>query len=805
MSAFAQDLRYAIRTLRHQPGVTITAVLTVALGISSTTVVFSVVHAVLIRPLPYPDSDRLVMMLSEARDQGRVDRFPAVFPGDFLEWDAQSRALEAIAAAAGGTVNLASAGEPIRLQRATVTRRFFDVLGVAPVSGRTFSREEERSGGPPVAIISGSLWERRFHSDPSIVGRTIVLDRVPVTVVGVMPAALAFPAHAEIWTPLWLTPGDRDNSYLQVIGRLAPGISLAQAQAEMTTIQARVEAHAARKRGIGVALVPLKEQVIGDVRPLLLVFSGAVVLVLLIACANVANLLLARAAARRAEVGVRVALGATRWRLGRQYLSESLVLGAIGGAGGLLLSSWGVDLLVAVIPAGSVPRLAETTIDPAVMAFAVAVSLGTSLLFGIAPVVQAVRSTPRDVLAEAGGRGQVPGLGGLRGLVASEVALAIVLLVGAVLLTRSFVRLATVDLGFNPDHVLIADVNLPAGEDDPIDRMVAFHDRALGRIARLPGVAAAGVVDWLPLGGMLIRGDFPVEGRSSWPEGLMAAKLSISPGYFQAIGIRTIRGRTFTSSDDRGSPGVAIVSESLARRLWPGQDPLAHRVKIGIGNSAQEGWRTVVGVVGDVRQSTLAEGPLPSLYTPIAQAPVSFLVSDVTYVVRASGEPMTLAAAVTREIHALDPALPVSRVQPLTAVLDDALASPRFRMVLLATFAVLGVVLASVGIFGVLAYSVSRRTREIGVRMALGADRDRLVRLVVRQALTMTLSGLVAGVCAALALTRVLRSFLFEVTPGDPLAFVTTSLVVIAVALVASYAPARRATRVDPVTALRSE
>ena len=806
MGGLLLDLRYAIRGLSRQKGVTIVAVLTLALGIGATTVVFSIVHAVLIRSLRYPDSDRLMILLTEFHEGGTTQRVPVAFPGDFLEWTTQARAFEGLAASVGGTVNLSGDGEPERLRRAAVTKGLFDVVRVTPLQGRTFEEEEVRAEAAPVAMISAGLWQRRFGGDPSIVGRTIVLDRTPTTVVGVLPAGLAFPAGIEVWTPLLPSPGDRRNAYLRVIGRLAPGVTLAQAQAEMTMIGARVEQAAATKRGAGVAVMPLKDHIVGDVGRLLLVFGGAVAFVLLIACVNVASLLLARAETRRSEVAIRSALGATRWRLGRQFLCESLVLAAAGGACGVLLAAWGAGLTVALAPSGTIPRLEEATIDPAVLGFAAFVSLGTSLLFGLAPMLH-VKPGGGPVAGGADSvRGHVPGFASLRVLVAGETALSVVLLVGAALLVRSFLRLASVDPGFVSTNVLTLNVTLPDSPDANPEPALSFHDGVRERLRQLPGVESVGVVNWLPFGGSLLRGDFAVEGRDSWPDGLLAAKPSVSPGYFRAMGVRLLQGRSFERGDTRSAPGVAIVSASLARRLWPGQDPVGRRVKVGIGGAPErEPWRTVVGVVADVRQSTLGEEPMPALYSPLAQTRLSFLVNDVTFVVRTVGEPAALAPALTREIHALDGSLPVTRVQPLETLVADSLASPRFRTMLLGTFGGLGLALAGIGVFGVLAYAVSRRTREIGVHMALGADRPRVVRLVVGQALWMTGAGLALGLAGALALSRTLASFLYEVTPRDPLAYGLTSIVLLAVAFLASYAPARRAASIDPAAALRAE
>jgi putative ABC transport system permease protein len=806
MGGLLLDLRYAVRALARQKGVTATAVLTLALGIGATTAVFSIVHAVLIRPLRYPDADRLTILLTEFHDGGAVHRVPVAFPGDFLEWSAHARAFEGLGASVQGTVNLSGDGEPERLRRAAVTRALLDVLRVPPLLGRTFEEEEMRAEAAPVAMLGAGLWQRRFGGDPSIVGRTILLDRTPTTVVGVVPAGLAFPAGVEVWTPLSPSPGDRRNAYLQVVGRLAPSVTLAQAQAEMATIAARVEQAAVKKRGAGVAVMPLKDHIVGDVGRLLLVFGGAVAFVLLIACVNVASLLLARAETRRNEVAIRSALGATRWRLSRQLLCESLVLAAAGGACGALLAVWGAGLTVVLVPPGTVARLEEAAIDPAVLGFAAVVSLGTSLLFGLAPMLHVKpRGAPLASGADAG-RGRVPGFGGLRVLVAGETALSVVLLVGAALLVRSFLRLSSVDPGFVSSHVLTLDISLPESPDANPEPALTFHERVLERLGRLSEVESAGAVNFLPLGGSLLRGDFAVEGLDAWPEGLLAAKPSVSPGYFRAMGVRLLQGRPFGPGDTRSAPGVAIVSVSLARRLWPGQDPLGRRVKIGIGGAPErEPWRTVVGVVADVRQTSLGDGPMPALYSPLAQAPLRFLVNDVTLVVRTAGEPAALATAVTREIHALDPSLPVTRVQPLESLVADSLASPRFRMTLLGAFAGVGVALAAIGVFGVLAYAVSRRTREIGVHMALGADRPRVVRLVVGQALGMTGVGLVLGLLGALALSRSLASFLYEVTPRDPLAYGLTSIALLAAALLASYGPARRAASIDPATALRTE
>jgi len=525
-------------------------------------------------------------------------------------------------------------------------------------------------------------------------------------------------------------------------------------------------------------------------------------------------MLLARGETRREDAAVRVALGASRGQLARSFLCESLLLAVAGGGCGALLASWAGPLLLSLVPEGMLPRLQEAHMDAAVLAFSGAISLLVSAAVGLLPALRAGRAGAAAALRSASSRGGIPGFGSLRALVAAEVALSVALLVGSALLLRSFVRLASVDPGFVAAHVLTLNVSLPepGGCEPPAclaarpEPMVAFHQAVLERLRRLPGVDSTAAVNWLPLGDNLLGGDFAVEGRTAWPAGLVATKTSVTPHYFRTMGIRLLRGRTFSDADSGTAPGVAIVSQSLAGRLWPGEDGLGRHVKIGIGGDpAHEPWRTVVGVVADVRQETLASEPAPTLYSPLAQAPLGFLVSEVTYVLRTAGDPAAMAGAATREIHGLDPALPVTRVRPLDALVSVSLAAPRLRAALFGTFACLGLGLAGAGIFGQLAYSVSRRSREIGLRMALGAAPATVVSLVVRQALATTLIGLVVGLCTAVLLVRTLGGFLYRVTPGDPLAYAVAALALLAVALLASWAPARRATRVDPVEALRSE
>ena len=553
-----------------------------------------------------------------------------------------------------------------------------------------------------------------------------------------------------------------------------------------------------------VRIVPLHQYVVAGVQPLLLVFLGAVLFVLLIACANVANLLAARAIARQKEVAVRMSLGSSRRRLIQQLLTESAVLGALGGIGGLALATPGMRVLLELIPPGALPRVADVQVDVPVLLVALALALGTGVLFGIAPALHATRIDTSAALRD-GAVTQTAHTRLMRGLIVAEVALVVVLLTGAGLLMKSFLRLTAVDPGFKPHNILSLSVNLPDREYRSIAQMSAFHKSVLERFAHVAGVDRVGAVNWLPLGGELIRGDFIAEEASERGRDLVAAKPAVSPDYFSVMGMPIVRGRAFTNADIDGAPGVAVITDGLARRLWPGRDPIGRRLKLGFGSPDEDPWRSVVGVVGTVKQLGLGEESPEAVYTPIAQAPRPFLLMAMTFVVRTPLDPAAVAPVLRREIQAVDANLPVDRITTLSDLLSDSVSEPRFRTAVVGAFAVVALALVATGIMGVLAYLVTHRTREIGLRMALGADSVQVVRLVLRQTFVMSLAGVAIGLAAAAALTQLLRSYLFDVQPTDPITFAGAAALLVVVAMVASYVPARRATNVDPLVALRSE
>lgn len=825
MDTLLQDLRYGLRMLARNPGFTAVAVLTLAIGIGGTTAIFSFVNAVLVRPLPYPESERLALVAPASPD-GTPSNVTAVTPGDFLDWQAQNRTFERMAAFSGATFSLTGAGEPERLSGASVTSDFFRTLGVAPILGRGFTGDDAGvvGGGEftwgqalgEVVVISERLWRRRFGSDPGIIGRSMTLDGQPFTVVGVMPADFTFPLDlfrfpgGRVWQPpdFWasatLEPGYRNNALLQVVARLKRDATFEWAQTDLRTVAARINQTLPTERRGGVLIEPLHERIVGDVKPLLTVFLGAVGFVLLIACVNVANLLLARAAARQKEVAVRAALGSGRWRLIRQFVTESVLLGLLGGSAGVFVAIWGVDLALGLMPAGSLPRLQETGFDPHALVFTMVISILSGLIFGLAPAFHSSGASLVGSLKD-GASTERPRLRILDCLVMAEVALAFVLLVGAGLLVRSFVRLTSVDPGFRPEHTLTLSVTLPENAYETSEQMRTFARTAVERIATMPGVVHSAVVNWLPLGGSMLSGSIIVEGIPQSTRGLWASKPAVTPDYFRAMGIPLLRGRAFSERDTANAPGVAIVTEQLARRLWPGTNAIDRRLKIGFGPADSQPWLNVVGVVGAVRGIQLAEEAQAAVYVPIEQAPVPFLLRSQSFVVRTAADPLSVAAAVRREIRNVDPNLPVDRVETMENLVASSVAEPRFRSAVLTAFATAALLLVATGILGVLAYAVTRRTREIGVRMALGAQRVDVLRLVVGHAFKMTIAGVALGLAAAVGLTRVLTRYLYEVRPTDPVSLAAASVLLLAVALVAIYVPARRAIRVEPLTALRAE
>ena len=807
METILNDLRHATRRLRRSPGFTVLSVLTVGLGVGATTVMFSAVRGVLLKPLSYPEPERLVMIRGATRSQpGRpgVISYP-----DYRDWRQASRSFESIAALRAADVTLDGPGGPERIEGARVTASFFQTLQVPPALGRLFSAEADRPGGEPVAVLSHGLWRRR-GADPALVGRSIVLSGERYTVIGILPGGFPPPREvqrAEVFVPLALdgeSLEERGNRSLVAIGRLGAGVSVAQARAELATIALRLEKeHPADNTGHGAMVDSLHADTVGDLRRPLLVLLGAVGFVLLIACSNVANLVLPRALARRREVAVRTALGAKRSRVVRQLLTESILLGALGGGAGLALAYWGLGALVWLAPAHT-PRLQDIALDGQVLAFALALSLATGVAFGLAPALSVSRTDVQAALHQSGrGSGLTRHAGG-RLLVVAEIALSLVLMAGAGLLLESFRRLLSVDPGFDPHDVLTFAVSLPGTRYPRPDQRDRFFTELVQRVRAVPGVASAAAVTPLPLRGDDIATRFIVEGRPEPAPGRKprAEYRAVTAGYFETMRIPLKKGRTFHDADRRGAPPVAVVNETLASQVFPGQEPIGQRLRIGIGTDESDP-RTfeVVGVVGDVRQFGRQVLAPPEIYVPHPQQSWPWM----SLVVRGSVDPVSLAGALRREVTALDPEQAVYDVRSLPELLSDALAARRFVMALLGGFALLGLLLAAVGVYGVLAESVERRRGEIGVRLAVGADPGDVLRMMLGEAARLTAAGVTVGLMAALALTRVMKGLVFGISATDPATFVTVAGVLATVALLASYLPARRAARFDPAAVLREE
>jgi putative ABC transport system permease protein len=811
-----QDLRYAIRTLSRSPAFTATAALTLALGIGANTVMFSVVDAVLLRPLPFSDPDRL-MLIASLNTHGNVGQIRASAL-DFIDWRSQAKSFDGMAAHVGTGFTWSGDGEPEQVIGGLVTVDFFKVLGVNPLAGRTFTPDEFTPGHDREIVLGHSLWQRRFASDRSVVGRTVTVNSKSFTIVGVMPPGFDYPSKRfQLWSPLPFPatadspPVNRNSHYLQVLGRLKPGVPARQAQAEMSTIARALAAQYPDADGsLDTRVMPLAEQTVKGVKTALLVLLGAVGFVVLIACTNVTNLLLARATGRQREVAIRAALGAGRFRLIRQFLTETIVLYALGAAGALALAAWGLDLLVS-LSAGDIPRLSEASIDARVLGMTLLVSLGTAIVFGLAPAFHAARADVSDAL-KAGGRTTGPGDGRqtLRSaLVVAELALSVVLLVGAGLTLRSFVRLVAVDPGFRVDDQLTFTVVMQPTQYPDSRHMTAFTRRLVEQLASTPGVQHAGATTHLPFSGQNMENSFGVEGLTTPPgaEQPVAGMRGVTPDYFAALGVPLKAGRLFTAADREDSPPVAIVNEGFSRRYWPGQNAVGRRLKEGSASDPGP-WRTVVGVVADIRHNGPGEDARPEVDLPYAQVDPDLMTTwfrGAAFVVSGSLPSSALAPAARAQVRAIDPAMPLNEVQAMATLASDVVAQPRFRTVLLGAFAALALTLATVGVFGVLSYFVTQRTQEIGIRIALGARPGDVVRLVVTRGVTLAAAGIAIGLVAAIPLTRSMQTLLFDVQPTDIPTFATVGIVLTLVAAAASYLPARRATRVDPVTALRME
>ncbi|HZS04924.1 MAG TPA: ABC transporter permease [Blastocatellia bacterium] len=805
MKTLWQDVRYGLRVLIKNPGFTLVTVLALALGIGANTAIFTVVNAVLLRPLPYQQPERLVWAWGNFAQSSRA----AVSPPDFIDYRDQNRSFSHFAAfTVGGesAANLTGAGEPERIPSALVTTGFFQTFGVNPLLGRAFLPDEDQAGHDHAVVLSYGLWQRRFGGDRNIIGRELAIDGENYAVVGVMPPGFQYPPRAEMWAPLgFYHPGmkARGAHFLRPVARLKPGVTREQAQADFDLIAGRLEQqYPNTNKGWSLKLVPLDEVIIGgSMRLALWVLLGAVGFVLLIACANVANLLLARASARQREIAVRRALGASRLRVIRQLLTESMLLAALGGIVGTLLAVWGVDLLVALSP-GNIPRVGEISVDGRVFAFTLLVSLLTGVIFGLVPAWQSSRTDLNEALKE-GGRSSAAGGGryGVRNLlVVAEIALALVLLAGAGLLIRSFRHLQQVSPGFNPAGVLTARIDLSEARYREPQKRVIFFSQVLERTRTLPGVEAVGMISELPMSGQLNDTNFTIEGR--WP--LVAGQENdadirrVSDGYFTAIGIPLLRGRHFTGQEVTENRPVVIINQALAAQYFPGVDPVGKRLIIETGEP-QPAAREIVGIVGDVQHFGLGQGLPAEMYIPSLRFPWANMV------VRTATDPPALAPAIRSQVLAVDPDQPVSNFRTMEQLISTSVAQPRFQTRLLTIFAAVALALAVVGIFGVMSYAVSQRTHEIGIRMALGAKRGDILKLVIGQGMVLAASGVAVGLAVAFALTRVMRNLLFEVSATDPLTFVAITLLLLGAATLACLVPARRATRTDPIIALRYE
>ncbi len=804
-----QDLRYGLRMLLKNPGFTCIAVLALGLGIGANSAIFSVVDAILLKPLPYKNPDQLVVIWENATHLGFPKNTPS--PANFLDWRQQSRSFAGMAAFAERTFNLTGVGEPQRLYGRRVSANLFDLLGVRPIIGRTFVPDEDKPG-TKVAVISETLWQQRFGSDPGVIGRALTLNGESYTVVGVVPRSVRLPAFGkwrdQVWVPLAFSSeeaANRGDHFLEVIARMKSGVTLQKARTEMQTIAARLaQEYPKYNLRIGSVVNPLSEEIVGDMKPALLVLLGAVAFVLLIACANVANLLLARAATRQKEIALRLALGADRARLTKQLLVESVLLSLIGGGVGLAFAYAGLNILTRFIP----PDLAQAetiAIDGKVLGFTLLIALVTGLLFGLAPASQASHFNLNDTLKE-GGRDSGAGTRGKRlrsSLVIAEVAVSFILLIGAGLLINSFLHLRNLDPGFRADHVLALNVDLSEVKYPDNARRTAFFDEVVRRVQALPGVRSVAVAGNLPF---TYNGDsmpIAVEGipdpqPDEWPDVIYRA---VGPGYFGTMGIPLVRGRDFNEQDTIKSTMTVVVSEKTAQYYWPKDNPIGKRLKAG--STTSEGpWRTVIGVVKDVRQNDFIAEPKMQMYLDYRQLQS---LTPNALVLRTAVDPLSLASAVRGAIWSVDKDQTVANIDSMENIVAGAVARQRFSMLLLAVFAGLALVLAAVGIYGVMSYSVAQQTREIGIRIALGAKRSNVLGMTLGQGLKLVGAGLVVGLIGALILTRVMSSLLFGISATDPLTFLSISLALIAVATLASYLPALRATKVDPMIALRAQ
>ena len=810
METLLQDLRQGVRALLKQPAFTFVAIIALALGIGANTAIFSVVNAVLLQALPYRQADNLVTVWENNKRRGNDQN--VINLGNYTDWKEQNRVFEDMATFFDTNANLTGSGEPEEIPAQIASANLFSVLGVNPILGRTFTAEDGREGAARVAVLSYGLWQRRFGGDASVIGRKIILNNNENTVVGVLPADFNWHVRngsmtrkvAEIWSPWQLTEAmkQRRGRFAMAVARLKPGVTPVQAQAEMNVLGSQLEQQYEFNKNWGINVVPLRKQFTGEMRLALIVLLFAVGFVLLIACANVANLLLVRAAARQREIAVRAALGANRWRIIRQLLTESLLLAILGGIAGLVLAWWGTDLLVSLSPP-ELMNLAQAKINLPVLGFTMAVSLLTGVIFGLAPAFETTRLNLTESLKEGG-----KNIGGssrshrLRNsLVVTEVALALVLLVGAGLLIRSFARLQAVDPGFNVENVLTMKVGLPNRKYDTDQKRIQFFQQAIAGMQSLPGVEAAGATSFLPFASPHAGTSMEIEGRPKLPpgQGLNTGVIVTDANFFRAMQIPLKRGRLYSDREAAEMRHVVVVNEAFARKNFPGEDPLGKRVIINMKDDNQP--CEIIGIVGDTKHMTLDAELQPISYWPHPE----LAYSGMTFAIRTKGEAAAVAAAAREVIRNLDPEQPVADVRTMDSLIGKSVARQRFNTLLLTIFAGVAALLAAVGIYGVMAFSVAQRTHEIGVRMALGAQKRDVLRLVLKRGMTLALSGVAIGVIASLALTRLMTTLLFDVGATDPLTFVGVPLLLALIALLACYLPARRAAKVDPMVALRYE
>ncbi len=808
MHTLLNDIRFASRSLMKRPASTLLALMALALGIGMNTAIFSAVNNVLLRPLPFRDANRVVSVWERGLSAG-IGR-NEMAPANFIDLRSQNQAFVDIGAFGEKSFNFSGVGEPERLDGLLVSANVLSLLGVEPMYGRTFALEEDQPDQNQVVVLSQNLWERRFNRDPSIVGKKITLDAQSFTVIGVMPRGFFFPNRTtELWTPLAMGPDEaagRGDHYLRVIARLKPGITIEQANQNLQAIASQLETQYPRtNEDLTFFANSFHDDYVGDIRTPLLILLAAVAVVLLIACANVANLLLAQVASRRKEISIRAAVGATRWIIVRQFLVESVLLAVAGGVLGVVVAIWGVSVLSTLLPE-SLAQIRGINVDTSVLAFSLAATFLTALIFGLFPAFQASRAEAIESMKEGGPvTSGSRAAHGRRMLLVTQVALAVVLVVSAGLLIRSFRRLLNVDVGFATNNLLTMRMVLPNPKYRKPEARSAFYDEVLRRVGEIPHVESAGMISFLPLSFSGMNFSFSVEGQPQPSDNNLplAVYRVVSPDYFRTIGIPLDRGRTFGVHDDSQAPPVVVINRRLATQFWPGSDPVGRRLKVGPADSPNP-WATVVGIVGNSRQSGLYGDPTLELYVPYKQERRGF-TAPRDLIVRTKGDPSSIAAAVRAAVWDVDKDQPVSNVRTMNQVVSETVSRERFQTVLLTLFGGLAVCLACIGLYGLISYAVANRTYEIGLRVALGAQSWDVLTLIVKQGVVLTFIGIAVGLSAAFAVTRFLAGMLFEISPTDPLTFFSAAALLLLVAVVACYVPARRATKVDPLVALRYE